>query len=68
VGFDPQSSQNADSAGLSSAHLRAVRAGRVLASIATLPKGRPRGAVFHLPYACATAIFLIGLIKSRPQN
>jgi len=42
--------------------------GGYFASIATLPKGRPRGAVFHLLYACATAIFLIGLIKSRPQN
>jgi len=46
---------------LDRAHLRGVRAG-YFASIATLPQGRPRGAVFHLLYPCATAIFLIGLI------
>ena len=42
--------------------------GGYFASIATVPKGRPRGAVFHLLYACATAIFLAGLIMSRPRQ
>ena len=37
--------------------------GGYFASIATLPKGRPRGAVFHLLYACATIIFLAGLFQ-----
>jgi hypothetical protein len=36
--------------------------GRYFASLAVLPKGRPRGAVFHVLYACATAIFLAGLL------
>jgi hypothetical protein len=39
--------------------------GGYFASIAILPQGRPRGAVFHLLYACATAIFLIGLLQSQ---
>ena len=39
--------------------------GGYFASIAVLPKGRPRGAVFHVLYACATAIFLAGLLLSQ---
>ena len=39
--------------------------GGYFASIAILPRGRPRGAVFHLLYACATAIFLAGLLLGQ---
>ena len=39
--------------------------GGYFASIAVVPKGRPRGAVFHLLYACATAIFLVGLFEGQ---
>jgi hypothetical protein len=39
--------------------------GGYFASIAVLPMGRPRGAVFHALYACATAIFLAGLLLSQ---
>ncbi len=39
--------------------------GGYFASIAILPNGRPRGAVFHLLYACATAIFLAGLLLGQ---
>jgi hypothetical protein len=39
--------------------------GGYFASIAVLPKGRPRGAVFHALYACATAIFLAGLLLGQ---
>lgn len=39
--------------------------GGYFASIATVPKGRPRGAVFHLLYACATVIFLAGLLQGQ---
>jgi hypothetical protein len=39
--------------------------GGYFASIAVLPRGRPRGAVFHVLYACATAIFLFGLLQSQ---
>jgi len=39
--------------------------GGYFASLAALPKGRPRGAVFHVLYACATAIFLAGLLLGQ---
>jgi hypothetical protein len=39
--------------------------GGYFASIAVLPKGRPRGAVFHALYACATGIFLAGLLLGQ---
>jgi hypothetical protein len=42
--------------------------GGYFASIAVLPKGRPRGAVFHVLYACATAIFLAGLLLGRRRR
>ena len=44
--------------------------GGYFASIAVLPKGRPRGVVFHVLYACATAIFLTGLLlgQRRPAS
>ena len=39
--------------------------GGYFAAMAVLPKGRPRGAVFHVLYACATAIFLAGLLQGQ---
>lgn len=42
--------------------------GGYFASIATLPKGRPRGAIFHLLYACATVIFLVGLFQAQQDQ
>jgi hypothetical protein len=39
--------------------------GGYFAALAVLPKGRQRGAVFHVLYACATAIFLAGLLLGQ---
>lgn len=39
--------------------------GGYYASIAALPEGRHRGAVFHLLYACATVMFLVGLFQGQ---
>jgi hypothetical protein len=39
--------------------------GGYFASMAVLPNGRPRGAIFHVLYACATAIFLAGLLLGQ---
>jgi hypothetical protein len=53
----------APAAAASSVHMIVLPGGGYAehAPIAILPNGRPRGAVFHALYACATAIFLAGL-------